>query len=91
MSTADAQHVDPEEQREPVPPVGNEIHLPGPSLQPLLLTVGITLALVGLTSFPVMLWGGLVLTVVVLVMWIADTRKEIAHLPLHDDHGPSTH
>ncbi len=29
----------------PVPPAGEEIHLPGGSLQPLLLTVGITMAL----------------------------------------------
>ena len=30
-----------------VPPTGEEIHLPGPSIQPLLLTIGITVALVG--------------------------------------------
>jgi hypothetical protein len=84
MSTADAPRSEPEE-RELVPAVGNEIHLPGPSLQPLLLTVGITMALVGLTSFRVMLYAGIVLTVVVLVRWIADTRAEIAHLPLHED------
>ena len=33
-----------------VPPAGEEIHLPGPSLQPLLLTVGITIALIGVTT-----------------------------------------
>jgi hypothetical protein len=32
-----------------VPPVGEEIHLPGPSILPLLTAVGITLALVGFT------------------------------------------
>jgi hypothetical protein len=84
MSTAEEHHE--ADAREPVPPVGNEIHLPGPSLQPLLLTVGITAALVGLTTFPFMLYAGLVLTIAVLVKWIADTRSEIAHLPLHDEH-----
>ena len=36
-----------------VPPAGEEIHLPGPSLQPLLLTVGLTVALIGVTTSPV--------------------------------------
>lgn len=85
MSTAEHPQ-DGRDEREAVPPVGNEIHLPGPSLQPLLLTVGITMGLVGLTTFRVMLYAGIVLTVVVLVRWIADTRAEIAHLPLHDEH-----
>ena len=33
----------------PVPPVGEEIHLPGPSLLPILNAAGITLALIGIT------------------------------------------
>jgi hypothetical protein len=84
MSTADV-HPPQEDEREAVPPIGNEIHLPGPSLQPLFLTVGLTAALVGLTSFAFLLYAGIVVTVVTLVMWINDTRKEIAHLPLHED------
>ena len=36
-----------------VPPAGEEIHLPGPSLQPFLLTVGLTVALIGVTTSPV--------------------------------------
>ena len=31
------------------PPVGEEIHLPGPSLLPILNAAGITLALIGIT------------------------------------------
>ena len=34
-----------------VPPVGEEIHLPGPTILPLLTAIGITLALVGVTTF----------------------------------------
>ncbi len=71
---------------EAAPPAGNEIHLPGPSLQPLLLTVGITMTLVGITTFPVFVVLGGILTLWVLVKWSLDTRREIAHLPLHDDH-----
>jgi tetrahydromethanopterin S-methyltransferase subunit C len=71
----------------PVPPVGEEIHLPGPSLQPLLLALGITLSLVGVTLGRFILVSGLVLTVWVVVRWIADTRRDINALPAdHDEH-----
>ena len=68
-----------------IPPAGEEIHLPGGSIQPLLLTIGITLALVGVTLGLPVLIAGLVLTVWTLVRWIADTRRDIAELPLHHD------
>jgi biopolymer transport protein ExbB/TolQ len=71
----------------PVPPVGEEIHLPGPSLQPLLLAVGITLALLGVTLGLFVMISGLVLSLWVIVRWIADTRRDINALPAdHDDH-----
>ncbi len=63
------------------PPAGEEIHLPGPSLQPILLAFGITLTLVGVTLGMFMLVGGLVLTVWVIVRWIVDTRREMRALP----------
>ena len=65
----------------PTPPAGEEIHLPGPSLHPLLLAVGITVALLGVTTSIFMLIAGLILTVVVIVQWIRATRREIAELP----------
>ena len=69
----------------PVPPVGEEVHLPGPSIQPLLLTVGITIALIGVTtSWLAVIAGGLIV-VFTMARWIADTRRDIAELPLH--HG----
>jgi hypothetical protein len=68
-----------------IPPVGEEIHLPGGSIQPLLLTIGITMALLGVTLGVPLLIAGLVLTVWVIVRWIADTRRDIAELPLHHD------
>jgi len=68
-----------------IPPAGEEIHLPSGSLQPLLLTVGITSALVGVTTWPALLVGGLILTVVVLFRWIVDARRELDALPVHHD------
>lgn len=63
------------------PPAGEEIHLPGPSLQPVLLALGITLALVGVTLGRFLLFSGLILSVWVVVRWIADTRREMRALP----------
>jgi hypothetical protein len=63
------------------PPAGEHIHLPGPSLQPILLAFGITLAIVGITLGPFLLISGLVLAVWVTIRWIADTRREMAALP----------
>jgi hypothetical protein len=68
-----------------LPPVGEEIHLPGPSILPLLTAVGITLALVGITTFIEFTVVGVILTVWCLWRWIKDTRREIDELPL-DEH-----
>jgi hypothetical protein len=65
----------------PVPPPGEEIHLPGPSVQPLLLAAGLTLSLLGITLGLFVLIPGVVLSVWVIVRWIADTRREMSHLP----------
>jgi hypothetical protein len=65
-----------------VPPAGEEIHLPGPSIQPLLLASGITIGLVGVTTFfPFVIAGG-ILTLWVIVAWVRQTRREIDELPL---------
>jgi uncharacterized protein (DUF58 family) len=63
------------------PPVGEEIHLPGPSLLPILCAVGITLAIIGITLGIVFTIVGLVLFLVTTVKWIASTRRDIAELP----------
>ena len=64
-----------------VPPAGEEIHLPGPSIQPLLLTLGITVVLLGVTWSIWVVIPGLLLTIGVIARWIADTRRDIGELP----------
>jgi hypothetical protein len=71
---------------EPPPPVGEEIHLPGPSLLPLLTAVGITLTLVGVTTFIGLTVVGVILSLVCIVRWIGDTRREIDELPIEHKH-----
>jgi len=63
------------------PPAGEEIHLPGASLQPILLAFGITIALVGVTLGRFLLISGLLLTVGVIIRWVSDTRREMRALP----------
>ena len=63
------------------PPTGEELHLPEPSLVPILNAVGVTLTLVGLTiSYYLTAVGG-VLFLVTLVKWIRDVTHDISELP----------
>jgi hypothetical protein len=72
---------DPRSARE-APPVGEEIHLPGPSILPVLTAVGITLTLVGVTTFIELTIAGGILTIACAVRWIKETRADIDELPL---------
>ena len=65
-----------------VPPAGEEIHLPGGSIQPVLLTVGITVALVGVTTTSSSSSRARSWPSCVIVAWIRDTRRDIDELPL---------
>ena len=73
----------------PVPPAGEELHIPSGSIHPLLLTLGITTALLGVTISTILLVAGLVLTAGVLFTWIRDARREYEELPL-DHHAVET-
>jgi hypothetical protein len=68
-----------------IPPVGEEIHLPGPSIQPFLLALGITVALVGVTFNIVLVILGGALSIAVIAAWIRGARRELAELPA--EHG----
>jgi hypothetical protein len=52
-----------------------------------LLTLGITVALVGVTVNVFLVIAGAILVVAVIVAWIRDTRRDIDELPLeHAEH-----
>jgi hypothetical protein len=68
------------------PPAGEEIHLPGPSILPLVTAIGITLLVVGTTID--WIWsvlGGIIL-IVTIAMWIRDTRRDVDALPEEHQH-----
>ena len=62
-------------------PAGEHIHLPGPSLLPLLNAAGLALGIVGITEGRFFLVGGLGLFLVTLVLWIRAAARETAELP----------
>ncbi|MGO9960166.1 MAG: hypothetical protein ACLP50_30040 [Solirubrobacteraceae bacterium] len=67
------------------PPVGEEIHLPGPSILPLLSAISITLIVIGTTITWLLSIVGLILFVVTTAIWIRDTRRDVDELP--EEHG----
>ena len=66
------------------PPVGEEIHLPGPSLLPLAVAIAVTLVVIGSTLGWWLSIVGLVVLIVTVGIWIRDTRRDIEDLP--EDH-----
>jgi hypothetical protein len=73
--------IDPE-----IPPTGEEIHLPGPSMDPVLLTVGITMGLLGVTTSIWLVIAGVLLSLVIIVRWVRGARDDIDELPLEPHH-----
>jgi Flp pilus assembly protein TadB len=63
------------------PPAGEELHLPGPSILPLLAAIAITLIVVGTTITLVVSIIGLALLVIIVIRWVADTRRDMGELP----------
>lgn len=66
---------------ENVPPAGEDIHLPGPSILPLLVAIAITCMVIGLTLSWWFSIFGVVLFVISTGIWVRDTRRDIDELP----------
>ena len=65
-----------------VPPVGEEIHLPEPTVVPVLTAIGITLTLIGFTTYIELTIAGGLLTLGCVIAWIRRTRADVDKLPL---------
>jgi Flp pilus assembly protein TadB len=65
----------------PAPPAGEELHLPGPSLLPFLCAIAITLIVVGSTISLIISIVGVVALVILVIRWVADTRRDVGELP----------
>jgi len=63
------------------PPVGEDIHMPEPSLLPILNAAGLSIAIVGITISLVAVAIGMIIFLVTLVKWIRAAAHEISELP----------
>jgi hypothetical protein len=67
---------------EEAPPAGEHIHLPGPSILPLLNAAGLAVAIVGVTEGLIFVIAGLVLFLSTTMVWIRAAARETSELPL---------
>ncbi len=67
-------------------PVGEHIHMPGPSILPLLNAAGLALAIVSLTLSWWLVAAGLLVFLGTTIKWVRDVRRDISELPLDHSH-----
>ena len=66
----------------PIPPAGEEVHMPEPSIIPLVNSAALAIAIVSLTlNWYIVALGGVVFLITA-IKWIADVRRDIDALPL---------
>jgi Flp pilus assembly protein TadB len=63
------------------PPPGEELHLPGPSILPLLCAIAVTLIVVGTTISTILSLVGVVALIIIVIRWVGDTRRDVGELP----------
>jgi len=68
------------------PPMGEEVHMPEPSIIPLLNAAALALAIVCITLSPVLAVVFFVLFLITTIKWVADVRRDIDQLPLEHHH-----
>ena len=69
-----------------VPPAGEEVHMPAPSILPLINAASLALTIVSLTLSWYLVGLGGFFFILTSIVWIADTRRDIANLPLEHHH-----
>jgi Flp pilus assembly protein TadB len=71
----------PGERPTPAPPAGEDVHLSGPTILPVVTAIAITLIVIGTTIDWLFSVVGAVILIVCVTRWIRDTRRDIASLP----------
>lgn len=69
------------------PPVGEEVHMPAPSIIPLINAAALALAIVAITLSWWIVGAAMIVFLATTVRWIRDVRRDIAELPLDHSHG----
>ena len=71
---------------ERTPPAGEEVHLPGPSVLPVISAVAITAIVVGTTIWWVWSAIGGVVLIICVFLWVSSTSRDVASLPEEHQH-----
>jgi hypothetical protein len=69
-----------------VPPVAEEIHMPRPSVLPLVNAAALALAIISITISWWVVGAAMLVFIGTTIRWIADVRRDIAELPLDHSH-----
>ena len=68
------------------PPAGEEIHLPRPSLLPLITAAAITAIVIGTTISIILIIVGVIVLILAVFRWVSDTSRDVAALPEEHRH-----
>ena len=68
------------------PPAGEQIHMPPPSVLPLINAAALALAIISITISWWLVGAAMIVFIVTSVRWIRDVRRDIAELPLDHSH-----
>ena len=69
------------------PPVGEEVHMPPPSVLPLINAAALAIAIVSLTISWWVVGVAMIVFIATTIRWIRDVRRDIDELPLdHSQH-----
>ena len=68
------------------PPVGEEIHMPEPSIIPVINAAALAITIVSITLSWILCAAAGLVFVVTTIKWIADVRRDIDQLPLEHHH-----
>jgi hypothetical protein len=75
-----------EERHSTVPPAGEEVHMPAPSILPLINAASLALTIVSITLSWYLVGLGGFFFIITSIAWIASTRRDIQDLPLEHHH-----
>jgi hypothetical protein len=68
------------------PPVGEEVHMPAPSVLPLINAAALALAIVAITLSWWIVGAAMIVFLATTIRWVRDVRRDIAELPLEHSH-----
>jgi hypothetical protein len=73
-------------ERTGAPPVGEEVHMPAPSILPLINAAALALAIVAITLSWWIVGAAMIVFLATTIRWVRDVRRDIAELPLEHSH-----